>query len=146
MRAAEFAAEIAILLIEGGPQHQKIAIDLYYHRYSDGFPEGSAIETRLRTFTEWIDKALPDLKTHRYRRSNELYALIGALDVASKKGSLLSKLDPIAAGQKLQNFELETQSKSLRGTAARYVIAASKHTDDLDPRRTRIEILGSLLS
>ncbi len=145
MRSAEFAAEIAILLIEGGPQHQKIAIDLYYHRYTDGFPEASYIESRLRTLTEWIDKALPHLKTHRFRRSNELYALIGALDVVSKKGSLLAKLDPIAAGRKLQQFEKETQSKSLKGTAARYVIAASKHTDDLEPRRTRIEILGKLL-
>lgn len=146
MRAAEFAAELAILLIEGGPQHQKIAIDLYYHRYSDRFSEGSAIETRLRAYLDWIDKALPEIQRHRYRRSNELYALIGALDIASKNGSLLSKVDPTGAGQKLTDFELETQSKTPRGIAAQYVIAASKHTDDLEPRRTRIEILGSLLT
>jgi hypothetical protein len=146
MRAAEFAAEVAILLIEGGPQHQKIAIDLYYPKYSKQFPEGSAIEARLRSFTEWIDKALPDLQQHRFRRSNELYALIGALDTASKKGSLLSKLDPLAARRRLLQFEVETQAKAPKGTAAQYIIAASKHTDDLEPRRTRIEILGSLIN
>ena len=146
MRAAEFVAEIAILLIEGGPQHQKIAIDLYYHRYSDGFPEGVAIEARLRAYTDWIERALPDLQTKRYRRSNELYSLIGALDIASKKGSLLSKVDAASAGGKLLQFEKETHSKAPKGIAAQYVIAASKHTDDLEPRRTRIEILGSLLS
>jgi len=146
MRAAEFAAEIAILLIEGGPQHRKIAIDLYYRQYGDRFPEGSAIETRLRAYLDWIEKALPNFQNHRYRRSNELYALIGALDIASKKGSLLSSLDPASAGRKLREFELKTQSKPPRGNAAQYVIAASKHTDDLEPRRNRIEVLGSLLS
>jgi hypothetical protein len=146
MRAAEFAAEIAILLIEGGPQHKKIAIDLYYHRYSDRFSEGSAIETRLRAYIAWIEKALPEFQLRRYRRSNELYALIGALDIASRKGTRLSSVDPALAGQKLLDFERQTQSKSSKGDAAQYVIAASKHTDDLEPRRTRIEILGSLLA
>ncbi len=146
MRATEFAAELTILLIEGGPQHQKIAIDLYYHRYTERFSEGSAIEARLRAYIDWIDKALPDLRLHRYRRSNDLYALIGALDIASKKGSLLSRVDPMQAGQRLRDFEVETQSKPPRGIAAQYVIAASKHTDDLEPRRTRIEILKPFLS
>jgi hypothetical protein len=146
MRAAEFAAEIAILLIEGAPQHRKIAIDLYYHQYSDRFQEGSAIETSLLAYLDWLEKALPDFQNHRYRRSNELYALIGALDVASRKGSRLSNLDHKSAGRNLRDFERKTQAKPPRGTAAQYVIAASKHTDDLEPRRNRIEALGSLLS
>jgi hypothetical protein len=146
MRAAEFAAEIAILLIEGGPQHKKIAIDLYYHRYTDRFSEGPAIETRLRAYLDWIEKALPDFQACRFRRSNELYALIGALDVASRKGSGVSGIDATLAGQKLRGFQQQTQSKAPKGDAAQYVIAASKHTDDLEPRITRIDILGSLLA
>jgi hypothetical protein len=145
MRAAEFAAEIAILLSEGSPQHQKTAIDLYYHRYSETFPEGSSVEATLRAYMGWIQAALPNLRSHRYRRSNEFYALIGALDIVSRKGSSLSKVDPVAAGQKLRDFEKETQSKTPKGIAAQYVIAASKHTDDLEPRTTRIGILQSLL-
>jgi hypothetical protein len=146
MRAAEFAAEIAILLSEGGPQHQKIAIDLYYSRYTERFPEGAGIESKLRSYIDWIQKTLPNFHTHRYRRSNELYALIGALDIVSKKGANLSKVNAASAGQKLRDFELETHSKKPTGLAAQYVIAASKHTDDLEPRKTRIEILESLLA
>jgi hypothetical protein len=145
MRAVEFAAELTILLIEG-PQHQKKAIDLYYLRWTERFPEGSTTESKLRTYLEWIEKALPDLRKRRYRRSNELYALIGALDIASKQGSQLLQLSPTAAGTQLEKFEVQTRSKKPRGTAAQYVIAASKHTDDLEPRRTRIEILQSLLT
>ena len=145
MRAAEFAAEIAILLIEGGPQDKKNAIDLYYHKYTDRFAEGPAIETRLRAYLDWIDKALPDFHACRYRRSSELYSLIGALDFASRTGSGLSGIDAAAAGQKLRAFQKQTQSKAPKGEAAQYVIAASKHTDDLEPRSTRIDILRSLL-
>jgi len=146
MRAAEFAAEIAILLSEGGPQHKKTAIDLFYKRFSESFPEGSGLEATFRAYMSWIQKALPNLRAHRYRRSNELYALIGALDIVSRKGSSLSKIDPVSAGQKLLDFEEATRSKTPRGTAAQYVIAASKHTDDLEPRKTRIGILQSLLT
>jgi hypothetical protein len=145
MRAAEFAAEIAILLSEGGPQHQKTAIDLYYGKYSERFPEGAGIESQLKAYLEWIQKTLPDIQTHRYRRSNELYALIGALDMVSKKGSNLSKIDFVSAGQKLLAFETKTKRKKPSGEAARYVIAASKHTDDFEPRRTRMDILEPLL-
>ena len=146
MRSAEFAAEVAILLIEGGPQHRKTAINLYYHQYSDKFPEGPTIESRLRSYLEWINTALPDLQTRRYRRSNELYALIGALDLATKKGTTLANVDSMTAGEMLRQFEVETRSRTPRGNVAQYVIAASKHTDDLEPRRTRIDILGSLIS
>jgi hypothetical protein len=145
MRSAELAAELAILLIEGGPQNRKNAIDLYYHQYSEKFPESVSIEARLRLYVNWIESALPDLNERRYRRSNELYALIGGLDALSKNGTVLSKIDPDAAGKKLRQFERETLSKTLKGAAARYVVAASKHTDDLEPRKTRIEILQSLL-
>jgi hypothetical protein len=145
MRPAEFAAELTILLIEGGPQNRKSAIDLYYHQYSDKFSEGAAIETRLRSYVDWIEKAIPDFDGCRYRRSNELYALIGALDMASKSATELSKFDPKLVGKRLLEFEQNTKEKTPKGSAARYLIAASKHTDDLEPRRTRIEILESLL-
>lgn len=144
MRAVEFAAELTILLIEG-PQHQKKAIDLYYVRWADSFPEGATTENRLQTYLAWIESAVPDLKNHRYRRSNELYALIGALDGVSKQGLQLSKIPAAPAGGRLVAFEKQTRQKKPRGTAAQYVIAASKHTDDLEPRRTRIEILAKFL-
>jgi hypothetical protein len=145
LRPAELSAELAILLIEGGPQNRKNAIDLYYHQYSDRFSEGPSIEARLKAYFEWIEKALPNFETRRYRRSNELYALVGALDDASRSGALLSKIDPTTAGDRLISFEQKAQQKALKGEAARYVIAASKHTDDLEPRRTRTEILKAML-
>ena len=145
MRPVEFCADLAILLSEG-PQDKKRAIDLYYVRFQDSFGEGQSIQTRLKEYLDWIGRALPDFSQHRFRRSSELYSLIGALDRISKTGSRLSKMDPAIAGQKLIEFEGKTKEKNLRGEAARYVIAASKHTDDLAPRVVRTEILESLLA
>ncbi len=145
MRPAEFCAELAILLSEG-PQDKKKTIDLYYIRFQETFAEGTSLQNRIKEYLDWIGKALPDLLRHRFRRSSELYSLIGALDRVSRSGSRLSKMDPAGAGQKLTAFEQKTRGKDLRGDAARYVLAASKHTDDLGPRTVRTDILESLLS
>jgi hypothetical protein len=85
MRSVEFAAELAILLIEG-PQDKKSSVDLYYGQYRSRFPRSKTIESRLKSYVAWIAEALPDLTNSRYRRPVDLYALIGAIDRLSDRG------------------------------------------------------------
>jgi hypothetical protein len=144
MRAVEFAAELTILLIEG-PQDKKSSVDLYYGRYQHKFGEGSAIESKLKNYFSWIAKALPNFASTRYRKPVDLYSLIGALDLASEQGTRLSRLSPTAAGSALLEFEKRTKIREPTGDAARYVAAASRQTDNLTPRTTRIEILNKLV-
>ena len=144
MKAVEFSAELAILLIEG-PQDKKASVDLYYGQYRRQFPEATAIESRLNSYFSWIGKALPRFSASRFRKPVDLYALIGALERATDQGRKLSKREPILAGQKLEAFEAKTRAKEPRGDAARYLAAARQQTDNLIPRSTRIEILLSVL-
>jgi hypothetical protein len=144
MKAVEFSAELVILLIEG-PQDKKSSIDLYYGRYERNFPDARKIESRLATYIRWVKRALPDLSEGRYRKPVDLYSLIGALDLASDQGRALSRLDPVAIGPKLLEFEVQTISKEPQGPAAQYVIYASRQTDNILPRINRINILASLL-
>ncbi len=144
MRAVEFAAELTILLIEG-PQDKKSTIDLYYGMYQDEFADGPVIEARLRPYLEWIEKSLPDLGKHRFRRPVDLYSLIGALDLVTSHGKTLSKLKPRAASGTLIGLEKETRQKHPTGDAARYVVASTSQTDNIGPRNTRIEILARTL-
>ena len=144
MRAAEFVAELTILLIEG-PQHRKQTVGLYYGQYMKSFAESTAIEMQLKKYLDWLYKALPDFKHSRFRRSAELYSLIGTLEILSKGGAKLASINPKTHGQKLLEFEKRTK-RALRGDAARYVVASSKHTDDIGPRTTRIEILTKVLT
>jgi hypothetical protein len=144
MKAVEFVAELTILLIEG-PQDKKSAVDLYYGRYQKTFPEKTSVETRLRQYLNWIKAALPNLANTRYRKPVDLYALIGALDYESKSGKSLSKMNAQRAGVALLELEAQTRVKSPSGDPARYVVAASRQTDNITPRRTRIEVISKAI-
>jgi Protein of unknown function DUF262. len=144
MRAVEFAAELTILLIEG-PQDKKSAIDLYYGEYKRSFPRGRWVEARLKQYIAWLAAALPDLPATRYRSATDFYSLIGALHQTSDSGVALNRIDPTSAGARLREFSRTTRRKNPTGEAARYLAAASRQTDNIQPRSTRIEILSAIL-
>lgn len=144
MRAVEYAAELTILLIEG-PQDKKSSVDVYYAQYRSAFPFAKQISAQLSTYLKWIKLALPNLSKTRYRSPVDLYSLIGALDSISNGGKRLSSINAASAGQRLVAFDKETKTKDPKGDAARYVVAASRQTDNLIPRTTRIEILEKIL-
>lgn len=143
MRSVEFSAELAILLIEG-PQDKKAAIDLYYGEYQRQFKDGPKVEKQLLTYFKWVEAALPRLEKSRFRKPVDLYSLIGALMNHRGRGGSVS-LDAKEAGVNLRKFErvLNRQRPTERGR--RYLAAASRQTDNLRPRLTRIEILDEIL-
>jgi hypothetical protein len=144
MRSIEFSAELAILIIEG-PQDKKASIELYYGQYRNQFPYAKAVASKLRGYFDWIERALPDLSETRFRSPVDFYSLVGALDALSSKGGRLSAIKPEQAGERLRAFEKKTRAKEPVGDAARYVAAASRQTDNLIPRTTRIDILDKIL-
>jgi Protein of unknown function DUF262 len=144
MRAVEFSAELAILLIEG-PQDKKTSIDLYYGQYREAFPGEKEVERRLTAYLGWTTRALPDLARRRYRRPVDLYSLVGALQRITSSGIALSRLNAERAGEELRKFESLTRRARPTGDASRYLVAASRQTDNITPRETRIEILEELL-
>ena len=145
MRPVEFAAELAILLIEG-PQDKKSAIDLYYGEYRTQFSAGASVSARLRKYLDWIAEVLPNLAQSRYRRAVDLYSLVGALDRVSGQGASLSRVDKRHARARLVQFEGQTRRQDLGGDVSGYVIAASRQTDNIAPRSRRIDILSNLLA
>jgi hypothetical protein len=144
MRAVEFAAELTILLIEG-PQDKKEAIDLYYGEYQKSFKDGAAVERKLKIYLDWIESALPDLERSRFRKPVDLYSLIGALSQQKLRSGSVD-LDPDEAGECLREFERRLSLKRVPEEGARYLISASRQTDNLRPRLTRISILTDVLS
>lgn len=145
MRAVEFAAELTIMLIEGA-QDKKKAVDLYYGQYKRAFPKGQWVESRLKLYADWLAKALPDLPSTRFRSPTDFYSLIGAIHEISDSGDNLSGLDPKVLGERLRQFSRKTRQKNPSGEAAKYLAAASRQTDNIQPRTTRMEILKSILS
>lgn len=143
-RAVELAAEFVILLVEG-PQDKKSSIDLYYAQYREEVPFDDDVENLLWEYLCWIEEAVNDLTVSRFRKPTDLYALIGALNIVSRTGTLLRRMKPLRATSALSVFEAKTRQTEAKGEIARYVVAASRQTDNVIPRRTRIQILGELL-
>lgn len=143
MRSVEFSAELAILLIEG-PQDKKAAIDLYYGEYQREFKDGPIVEKQLTACFDWLQEALPQLDKSRFRKPVDLYSLVGALNSFMNKSGRIT-LDAEEAGRRLLKFEKELNRKRPTERARRYLTAASRQTDNLRPRLTRIEILDEIL-
>lgn len=146
MRSAELAAELLILLAEAGPQDKKSVIDDYYVTYEDEFPEAKELVERLESYIGWISEALPTGGRTRFRKPVDLYAVVGALDRVSRQGERLSGMSAAKAQRALVEFELELKNELSSPRASRYLIAASRQTDNVAPRRTRIEILSEVLA
>lgn len=145
MKAVEFAAELAILLIEG-PQDKKSSVDLYYQEYRNSFPFASDVRVQLEAIFSWIGEALPALRRSRYRRPTDLYSLVGALAEIAEDGRRRSPPDARQAGKKLQEFEIQLGRRSRRGSdATEYLAASGRQTDNLAPREQRIRILKKII-
>lgn len=144
MRHVEYAAEIIILLAEG-PQDKKASIDLYYGNYSSRFDQAKAIRSAVSGYTGWLESAVPDLKSRFVRKPVDLYGLLGAMHRLAESGQHVQRLKPAVFSQGLRRFEKALRSKAPSGEAARYIVAASRQTDNISPRLTRIEIMTKLI-
>ena len=138
-RAVEFAAEVTILLQEG-PQDKKDAIDVYYQKYSADMPFEADVRSRLNLYMAWLEQAIVDLSTTRYRKPTDLYSLLGALDEHWDD----VRKTPADSGARLVRFA-KMIAPEATGDAGRYFAAASRQTDNLKPRETRIEVMGKVL-
>jgi hypothetical protein len=143
-RTDEYAAELAILLLEG-PQDKKNTIDLYYTAYKDEFSLQDDLRDRLLAYTNFIKGGLPSLKSMQLRRPANFYALIGALDKVTNQGEDLSELNQEAFRELLERFDQDIQADEPNPVASRYVRAASRQTDNIAPRRVRIDTLAGII-
>jgi hypothetical protein len=145
MKPIEFSAEIAILLIEG-PQDKKSSVDLYYVEYQKSFPGAGEVKQLFESYKTWIQTALPQFKTTRFRKPVDLYGLVGAIHSVTREGKSLKKLSAEVAGAALTAFSRDIESARPSKRAQRYLASTSRQTDNIEPRATRIEILSDVLT
>jgi hypothetical protein len=85
---------------------------------------------------------LPNFSRTRYHRLVDLYALIAAIDSSWPH---VYKLDRNVVRTSLEAFELDLASKSPSEMASTYLAASTKHTNDIGPRKARIDILRKVI-
>lgn len=145
MRHTEFTAELVILVIEG-PQDKKQSIDLYYKQYSNSFSESRFVEKKIKQYVRYIERILPNLENTRFRKMADFYSLVGALKQLEVKGTRLSSLDVKLAGRLLTQMDQNLRKAPPPTHLNNYLIAASRQTDNIKPRTTRINTIINVLS
>ena len=145
MKADEFVAELLILLNEG-PQDKKESVDLYYRSFQDDFPAGPNLSAELSDITTMVQNVLPELKSNTVlKRPVNLYALVGALSELRSEETPLPSEALIQSRLNVFVAEILAPEEDRTVRAARYSVAQSRQTDNIRPRRTRIDILKSVI-
>jgi hypothetical protein len=145
MKNDELVAELLILLNEG-PQDKKESVDLYYESFQADFEPGAQLEADLRQMTEVISRLIPHLAKSQLRRPANIYALVGALSDLNAENIEWPSTEILS--ERLRRFEedLGEKEEALQtARASRYLVAQSRQTDNIRPRRARIEVLRNVL-
>jgi hypothetical protein len=152
MAEAELTSELMIMQLDG-LQDKKKSINTFYGNYEDAFPEQERVETRFRATIDVLTETFgTSLATSNFRRTPLFYSLFGAvhhrrfgvphvslttprkaLSESERKGlrSAVAKLSDV--------ITLARQDEPVPTRYVRFVNAATTQTDNIQPRRTRLE-------
>jgi hypothetical protein len=140
MKNDELVAEILILLNEG-PQDKKGSVNLYYESFREEFEAADSLKKELLQVLGIIEAALPNLQRSPLRKPANIYALVGAIsEIRAEEIDLPST---VILAERLNQLTEEMARDEDRRTprAANYLSAQSRQTDNIRPRRARIDIL-----
>ena len=144
MRNVEFAAEIAILVLEG-PQDKKGSVDLYYGTFPHSFPDGRRVKHSVTAYLAWIERSVPTLSTSFVRKPTDLYSLLGALIEVCREPRNLAQINRPAFVRSLEKLRKDLLSRTPSVAAVKYKVASSRQTDNIAPRKIRIEIMKQVV-
>lgn len=144
MKNDELVAEVLILLNEG-PQDKKGSVNLYYDSFRDEFEPTDALRRELLDILGIIETALPNLKTSPLRKPANIYALVGAISEIRAEEIDLPSANVL--GQRLTELteEMARVENKRTNRATNYLSAQSRQTDNIRPRRARIDILRKVI-
>lgn len=144
MKNDELVAELLILLNEG-PQDKKESVDFYYQEFVESFVDGEDLEEELSSILDYLASSYPELAKSPLRKPANIYALVGALSEMKAEGENWPLAAEIAS--RLDDFSRDLSGAENRSDRATdYFLAQSRQTDNIRPRRTRIDILRSVIS
>jgi len=157
MFEVELTSELLIVLLDG-LQDKKKSIDAFYRTYDASFPKRRLVVQQFRTCLEVISEAIPNeqLKECEFSRSPLFYSLFctvahrmfGVKGVSHRTpkrrptkpelerllSAVLTLSENIVAARERQSYPREYE---------RFIAACLRQTDNLLPRRTRLETLYS---
>jgi len=144
MKNDELVAEILILLNEG-PQDKKGSVNLYYDSFREEFEAADQLKSELLQVLSIVEATVPDLMRSPLRKPANIYALVGALSEIRAEEIDLPSSEIIAERLNLLTEEMARDEDHRTPRATNYLSAQSRQTDNIRPRRARIDILRRVM-
>ena len=149
MEDIEFISELFIGLMSG-PQNKKETIDDYYETYERDFPDKAKHAKRFRDTRALLCDVLDHDAIVSWSGKSDFYSLFIAFSYFSTLAWTSVEKDEIA--KSLQKFRASVDEAKKKETdeignksVRKYVQAVTRAASDIDRRRTRLEILKSLI-
>lgn len=159
MQEVELSSELLILMM-AGMQDKKKSIDEFYEKHDEEFADSKNLSRRFRSVIDEINSLNVELGGTEFRRTPLFYSLFAAIYdrmYALPAGSLTAKATGKMTAVDREGLENAIQTLSEVVTAAkakaddaipkryeRFVAACLRQTDNLAPRRTRMETIYKL--
>jgi hypothetical protein len=158
MQEVELTSELIIAML-AGLQDKKKDVDTYYEEYEEAFPDRVSLESKFRVVIDLINSAAENtLASTEFRRVPLFYSLFAA--IYHRIHGLPGEEATRATTGRLNNEELEGLQGAMHTlsaviTAAKegdtvsksyeeFVVACLRQTDNLAPRRKRMETIYKL--
>ena len=151
MLEVELTSELMVLPL-AGLQDKKKSLNLFYQEYDESFPKRSTVEKRLRATLDVIADSLGEsLRTSEFRRTPLFYSLFAAVyhrtfgvpgvNLKTPK-RILNRGErqtlAVAVDELTSILRLAREEKLVPDRYQSFVVAASRQTDNLQPRRTQL--------
>jgi hypothetical protein len=145
----EFISELSIALLHG-PQNKKASLDKWYEAYEREFADRERVERVFATVLGELTQVLPFISMTRWRKKSDFYSLFEVLAEHE------ARLPLTKTGRQKANRVLEDLGKAVDGYLGRGVMAdgnvrkyshaVERAASDLSNRKTRLEVLNSVLA
>jgi hypothetical protein len=157
MLEVEFTSELAIAAM-AGLQDKKASVSKFYAEYDDDFPEQQAVEAQFRANIDTIEDAVGSaIEDSAFRRVPLFYSLFcavhhrqfglpGVVIETPRKALTHSERQQLRETVTLLSsaLELEEEKEPVPSRYQQFVVACLRQTDNVQPRRVRLETLYRL--
>lgn len=150
MKDVEYTVQLMVLVDTGPSSTTQDGLDVYYSERDDDWNPAqlqAAFRSTLRLTKRLLDQD-PDMAGSRFRNQVDFYSLFGALhahETAEGRLSLPATPNALVAFASEVDQIARDDDPDRNSDAGRYHFATRSAANNIGSRRTRIEIIGSIL-
>jgi hypothetical protein len=150
MKDVELVSQLLLLIEEGVRSYNQIDLDSAYADRDETWENASKTESEFRAVIGLLSELPPELLNsstgRRLKNQADFYSLFGAYLELKREGSLPSAPEQVARLSAFMEVVGHDASRVADKVASRYFDAARSASNDMNPRRLRIDTVKRVLT